>query len=64
MELNKFLFKSLIITNIILIVLLFATNIAWFIYESQFQKITETTETYTQSVENVNNTGKIMQNNN
>lgn len=64
MELNKFLFKSLIITNIILIVLLFATNIAWFIYESQFQKITETTETYTQSVENVNNTGDIMQNNN
>lgn len=64
MELNKFLFKSLIITNIILIVLLFATNIAWFVYESQFQKITETTETYTQSVENVNNTGKIMQNNN
>lgn len=64
MELNKFLFKSLIITNIILIVLLFATNIAWFIYESQFQKITETTETYTQSVENVNNTGNIMQNNN
>lgn len=64
MELNKFLFKSLIITNIILIVLLFATNIAWFVYESQFQKITETTETYTQSVENVNNTGDIMQNNN
>lgn len=64
MELNKFLFKSLIITNIILIVLLFATNIAWFVYESQFQKITETTETYTQSVENVNNTGNIMQNNN
>lgn len=64
MELNKFLFKSLIITNIILIVLLFATNIAWFVYESQFQKITETTETYTQSVENVNNTGDIVQNNN
>lgn len=64
MELNKFLFKSLIITNILLIVLLFATNIAWFVYESQFQKITETTETYTQSVENVNNTGNIMQNNN
>lgn len=61
MELNKFLFKSLIITNIILIVLLFATNIAWFVYESQFQTITENTEINSQKVENIQKVRDIIQ---
>jgi len=51
MELNKSIFKGLLITNIITLILLFATNIAWFIYESQFETITESEKT--QTVENV-----------
>ncbi len=40
MELNKSLIKGLLISNIILIILLFGSNIAWLIYESQFEKVT------------------------
>ncbi len=56
MELNKSIFKSLIVIIIILIVLLFGTNIAWFVYESQWQEVTTTTtEQYIDGIENVAN---------
>ena len=60
MELNKSIFKGLLISNIITIVLLFGTNIGWFIYESQFETITETEKT--QTVENINTIRDIIQN--
>lgn len=51
MELNKSIFKWLMITNLVLIFLLFGTNIGWFIYESQFRTITTETEEYEQEVD-------------
>lgn len=51
MELNKSIFKWLIITILVLIFLLFGTNIGWFIYESQFRTITTETEEYTQDLD-------------
>lgn len=62
MELNKGIFKWLMISNLVLIVLLFATNIGWLVYESQFQQVTEETVEYTQSVENVNTMNDVIQN--
>ena len=59
MELNKSIFKWLIITNIITLILLFATNIAWFVYESQFEMVT--TEQI-QTVENVQTVHDVTQN--
>ena len=59
MELNKSIFKWLIITNIITLILLFATNIAWFVYESQFETVT--TEQI-QTVENVQTVHDVTQN--
>ena len=63
MELNKSIFKGLLISNIITIILLFATNIGWFIYESQFQIITTDTDINTQTIENVESVRDITQNN-
>lgn len=40
---------------IILIIALLGTNIAWFIYESQFETITETEQTLTQEQTDTNN---------
>ncbi len=60
MELNKSIFKSLIVIIIILIILLFGTNIAWFVYESQFETV-EQYETHTQSIENVEKIHDIIQ---
>ena len=58
MELNKSIFKGLLITNLITLILLFATNIGWLIYESQFQnEITEQIQT----VENVDKVHDITQ---
>ena len=51
MELNKSILKWLMITNLVLIFLLFGTNIGWFIYESQFRTITTETEEYTQDLD-------------
>lgn len=59
MELNKSIFRWLIITNLITLILLFATNIAWFIYESQFEMVTETEQI--QTVENVDTVHDITQ---
>lgn len=65
MELNKSIFKGLLILNVILSILLFGTNIGWFIYESQFEKVTTTTTTEcSQEVENIDTVGDIIQNNN
>lgn len=50
MELNRWIFKWLMIIIVILIIALIGTNIAWFVYESQFQ--VEKTE-QTQTVENI-----------
>ena len=44
----------LILIIVILIIALVGTNIGWFIYESQFETITETEET-TQTIEDVDN---------
>ncbi len=60
MELNKSIFKWLIITNIITLLLLFGTNIGWFIYESQFEAIQQQEE-YTQLVEDVYNVNNVEQ---
>lgn len=60
MNINKSIFKGLLITNIISLILLFGTNIGWFIYESQFQTITETEQI--QRVENINTVHDIRQN--
>ena len=60
MELNKSIFKFLAISNIILMLLLFGTNIAWFGYESQFETVKETT--VEQTVENIQTVRDIMQN--
>lgn len=66
MELNKSIFKGLLILNVILSILLFGTNIGWFIYESQFEKVTTTTTTTecSQEVENIDTVGDVIQNNN
>lgn len=65
MELNKSIFKGLLILNVILSILLFGTNIGWFIYESQFEKVTTTTTTEcSQEVENIDTVGDVIQNNN
>jgi len=61
MELNKSIFKWLCITNLITLILLFATNIAWFVYESQFETIQETQQTHTQTIENVDTIHDITQ---
>ena len=60
MSINKSIFKGLLITNIISLILLFGTNIGWFIYESQFQTVTETEQI--QRVENINTVHDIRQN--
>jgi len=60
MELNRSIFKWLIITNIITILLLFGTNIGWFVYESQFETIEDQQE-YTQTVENIESVDSIEQ---
>lgn len=62
LNLNRSIFKWLIITIIILILLLFGTNLAWIIYESQYQDIATTEETNLQTVENVENIRDITQN--
>lgn len=59
MELNRSIFKWLIISNLITVVLLFGSNLAWIIYESQFQVIQESQET--QTVENVETVHDITQ---
>lgn len=59
MELNKSIFKGLLITNLITLILLFATNIGWLIYESQFQNVIETEQV--QKVENVESIHDITQ---
>lgn len=59
MELNKSIFKWLFITNIITLILLFATNIAWFVYESQFETVNSE---QIQTVENVDTVHDITQN--
>lgn len=63
MELNKSIFKSLIAVIIVLIVLLFGSNVGWLVYESQFEKSTETTETnaYELAVENVTTVNDVIQ---
>lgn len=61
MELNKSIFKGLLITNIITLLLLFGTNIGWFIYESQFETVTETEQIHTQTVENIETVHDITQ---
>lgn len=38
--------KSLVWVIVLLIVLLVGTNVGWLIYESQFEVVEETTETY------------------
>lgn len=59
MELNKSIFRGLLITNIITLILLFGTNIAWFIYESQFE--VETTTEQIQTVQNIDTVHDITQ---
>lgn len=49
--------KRYFVTVILLIVLLVATNVAWLVYESQFQVIESTTTTTTQTVETEQSTG-------
>ena len=61
MELNKSIFKSLIMIIVFLIVLLFGSNLAWLIYESQWVQVTEET-THTQTIENVETIHDIVQN--
>jgi flagellar basal body-associated protein FliL len=61
MELNRWIFKWLMIIIVILIIALIGTNIAWFIYESQFQVETTNSE-QTQTVENVQSVHDITQN--
>lgn len=61
-NLNRSIFKWLIITNIILILLLFGTNLAWLIYESQYKDVVTTEETNLQTVENVETVRDITQN--
>lgn len=46
--------KRWFIAFIIVLVMLFATNIGWLIYESQFETIYETEET-TQTIDDINN---------
>lgn len=60
MELNKSIFKGLLITNLITLFLLFGTNIAWFVYESQFETVQENEE-YSQSVQDIQNVQTITQ---
>ena len=61
MELNKSIFRWLIIIIIILILALIGTNVGWFIYESQFETVTTDTDEYTQTVENIESVETITQ---
>lgn len=58
MELNRSIFKWLIISNLITVILLFGSNLAWIIYESQYE-VVETEQT--QTVENVETVHDITQ---
>lgn len=60
MELNRWIFKWLMIIIVILIIALIGTNVGWFIYESQFQVETTNSE-QTQTVENVQTVHDITQ---
>lgn len=60
MELNKSIFKWLIITNLVAILLLFGSNLAWIIYESQFKMVSEENKQI-QTVENVETIRDITQ---
>lgn len=60
MELNKSIFKSLIMIIVFLIVLLFGSNIAWLIYEAQFETVTTETNK-SQIIENVETVHDIIQ---
>jgi len=60
MELNKSIFKGLLITNLITLFLLFGTNIAWFVYESQFETVS-TENIQEQTVENIQTVHDITQ---
>ena len=60
MELNKSIFKWLIITNLVTIILLFGSNLAWIIYESQFEMVSEENKQI-QTVENVETIRDITQ---
>lgn len=59
MELNRSIFKWMFITNLITLILLFATNIGWFIYESQFETVQQ--QEQIQTVENVETVHDITQ---
>jgi len=45
--------KRWFIAFIVVLIMLFATNIGWLIYESQFETVLETEETTTQYVEDI-----------
>lgn len=60
MELNKSIFKWLIMTNLVTIILLFGSNLAWIIYESQFETVSEENKQI-QTVENVETVRDITQ---
>lgn len=58
-NLNRSIFKGLIITNIILILLLFATNLAWLIYELQYENVVVED---TQTVQDIQTVRDVIQN--
>ena len=59
-NLNKEIFRGLMIIIVLLIFALVGTNIYWISYNNQFDTVTETTITGSQAVENVNSVNDIV----
>lgn len=60
-NLNWQIFRGLMVIIILLIITLVGSNVGWFLYNSQFETVTETTITGTQTLENVTTVNDVIQ---
>ena len=60
-NLNWQIFRGLMVIIILLIIALVGSNVGWFLYNSQFETVTETTITGTQTLENVTTVNDVIQ---
>lgn len=60
-NLNWQIFRGLMVIIVLLIIVLVGSNVGWFLYNSQFETVTETTITGTQTLENVTTVNDVIQ---
>lgn len=60
-NLNWQIFRGLMVIIVLLIIALVGSNVGWFLYNSQFETVTETTITGTQTLENVTTVNDVIQ---